>query len=81
MMYLESTGPIAETALEYHQIGLASTLALQAAFYKIHNERLARQLVKILAVLSTHKNHVQKMVHTCSMYKWRNGFEQYNLRA
>jgi hypothetical protein len=55
--------------LEFHQIGLASTLALQAAFYKIHQERSAGELVKILAVLSTHRNHVQKMAHTCSMYK------------
>jgi hypothetical protein len=52
-----------------HQTGLATTVAPQVASYKIHKEHLAGELIGILAVLFTHRNHVQKIVLTFSMYK------------
>lgn len=49
------------------QIGLANLLAPQVPSCKIHKERLAEELLGILAVLFTRRNHVQKTVLTFSM--------------
>lgn len=51
-----------------HPTGLVITLAPQAAFCRMHMEGLVEELlVRILGVLFTHSNHVQKMDRISSM--------------